>query len=366
MVYPGSKAAVESARAAYEALTEKQKSLVDNYDKLVVAEDELATQKVDYDAASTVDALIEAIGTVTYPDSKNAIESARNAYNALTDAQKAFVSKLGVLTAAEAEYERLNDIALAKDATEKIDAIGTVSFTTTSKARIDAARKAYNALSTAQKALVENEAVLLAAEAEYEQLAEEAGKARLEQEKVAVTTADGSLIPVDIELKVEVKTDVKSESSHEDYSKAVAAFIDHNEKIAAVYDVKLVRTINGVEEEIQPSDIKEGTVIIVEMAIPEEEKGKEFKILHIHSEDDIELVEYTIENGNIHVHVDRLSQFAFVNAKDKGLSTGAVIGIVIASVIVAAGLFFLFFFLFKRRKEDDEEEKKTESKTKAK
>ena len=366
VVYPNSKAAVESAREAYDALTEAQKSLVNNYDKLVAAEDKIAVQKVDYDVASAVDALIDAIGTVTYPDSKGAIDAARNAYNALTDAQKALVSKLAVLTAAETEYERLSDIALAKDATEKIDAIGTVSFTTTSKARIDAARKAYNALSTAQKALVENEAVLLAAEAEYEQLAEEAGKARLEQEKVAVTTADGSLIPVDIELKVEVKTDVKSESSHEDYSKAVAAFIDHNEKIAAVYDVKLVRTINGVEEEIQPSDIKEGTVIVVEMAIPEEEKGKEFKILHIHSEDDIELVEYTIENGNIHVHVDRLSQFAFVNAKDKGLSTGAVIAIVIASIIVAAGLFFLFFFLFKRRKEDDEEEKKTESKTKAK
>lgn len=356
VVYPGSKAAIESAREAYDALTEKQKSLVDNYDKLVAAEDELATQKADHDAANAADALIEAIGTVTYPDSKNAIESARNAYNALTDTQKAFVSKLEVLIAAEAEYDTLNNHALAKDVTEKINAIGTVSFTTTSKALIDAARKAYDALTETQKALVTNYEVLLAAEAEYKQKAEESGKAKIEQEKVAVTTADGSSIPVDVVLKVEVRTDVKSESSHEDYSKAVAAVIDQNDKIAAVYDVKLVRTINGVEEEIQPSDIKEGMIIVVEMAIPKEVKGKDFKILHIHSEEDIEFVEYTIEDGNIYVHVDRLSQFAFVNAKDKGLSAGAVTGIVIAVIAVAAGLFFLFFLL-KRRKKDEEEKK---------
>ena len=159
-------------------------------------------------------------------------------------------------------------------------------------------------------------------------------------------------MPADIELKVEVKTDVKAESSQVDSSKAVVAFLDENDEITAVYDVKLVRTINGVEEEIQPSDIKEGTVIVVEMAIPEELKGKEFKILHIHSEDDIEFVEYTIDNGNIYVRIDRLSQFAFVNAKDAGSSNGTVIAIVIASVAVAAGLFFLVFFLLKRRKKE--------------
>ena len=111
-----------------------------------------------------------------------------------------------------------------------------------------------------------------------------------------------------------------------------------------------MRIVNGVEEEIQPSDIKEGTIIIVRMEIPKEAKNKDFRILHIHSKDDIEFVEYTMDNENIYVHVDRLSQFAFVNAKDKGLSAGAVTGIVIAGIAVVAVLFFLFFLLKRRKK----------------
>ena len=264
------------------------------------------------------------------------------------------------LTSAETEYEALENRALANAVAEKINAIGTVEFTTASKMRIDAARNAYNALTDLQKSLVENEAVLLAAEAEYEQKAKELGRDTIVEENASIKTADGTAIPADIELRVEVKTDLKTETIYEDYSNSVAAFVDENDEITAVYDVKLVRTINGVEEEIQPSDIKEGTVIIVEMAIPEEVKGKEFKILHIHSEEDVEFVEYTVDGDNIYVHVDRLSQFAFINAKTteaKGLSAGAVTGIVIASIALAVGLFFLLFFLLKRRKKDEDKAK---------
>ena len=55
---------------------------------------------------------------------------------------------------------------------KKISAIGTVKYTNASKAKIDAARKAYNALSAAQKKLVTAKQlkVLTAAEAKYAQL----------------------------------------------------------------------------------------------------------------------------------------------------------------------------------------------------
>ena len=112
---------------------------------------------------------IDAIGTVTL-DSKAAIEAARTAYDALTEEQKALVTNDDVLTAAEATLKALEEAAAkaaadqaAADAViEKIDAIGTVSKD--SKAAIKAARAAYDALTADQKALVTNYSTLTAAE----------------------------------------------------------------------------------------------------------------------------------------------------------------------------------------------------------
>ena len=262
-------------------------------------------------------------------------------------------------SARKADYDAVNG------AKAKIAAIGTVEYTEACRNKIVVARTAYNALTAAQKALVD-ESALLAAESEYEKLEQE-GKEKLEEGNVTVTIQDGSvLIPVDIELKVELKTEVKSESSSEDYSEEAAKLLADNEEIFAVYDVKLVRIINGVEKEIQPSDIKEGTVILVTMEIPAELKGKDFKVMHIHSADDIEYVEYTVENGEIRIQVDRLSQFAFVSEKAETTSKGSAVGIVIASVaVVLLVIFFLLlFFLLKKRKKEDKEDKKKENATK--
>ncbi len=60
----------------------------------------------DKNAAAAVDALIDSIGEVT-PDSGEAIQSARDAYDSLSATQKALVSKLDILTAAEEAYKQL-------------------------------------------------------------------------------------------------------------------------------------------------------------------------------------------------------------------------------------------------------------------
>ena len=62
-----------------------------------------------------------------------------------------------------------------------INAIGTVEYTDASKAKIGAARTAYDALSEAQQALVTNYATLTDAEASYQTLKEAAEKAAAEQ-----------------------------------------------------------------------------------------------------------------------------------------------------------------------------------------
>ena len=153
-----SKSAIDEARKAYDKLTAAQQARVSNYATLTAAETtyaKLVQDKADQDAADAVIAKIDAIGTVTLK-SKSAIDEARKAYDKLTAAQQAKVSNYAALTAAEAAYAKLVQDKADQDAADavvaKIDAIGTVSRA--AKRRIDAARKAYDGLTDAQKALV--------------------------------------------------------------------------------------------------------------------------------------------------------------------------------------------------------------------
>lgn len=134
-----------------------------------------AQEIADKAAAKNVDDLIDAIGDVTLTDDcKAKIDAARTAYDALTDAQKALVSKLDILTDAEAKLAQLKkeaaDKAAVDDVIAKIDAIGKVKLDKASKAKITAARAAYDALDDALKAQVTNYNTLLAAEKRYQQL----------------------------------------------------------------------------------------------------------------------------------------------------------------------------------------------------
>ena len=186
-----SEPAIVDARAAYNALTTDQKALVTNYATLVAAEKALADLKAkaaaDQAAADNVIAEINAIGTVTL-SSEPAIVAARAAYNALTADQKALVTNLSTLTAAEVKLAQLKEQAAADQAAAdlvigKINAIGTVSYSEASKALIDAARTAYDALTAAQQALVTNLATLTAAEKAYADL-----KAKAEADQAAANT----------------------------------------------------------------------------------------------------------------------------------------------------------------------------------
>ena len=134
-----------------------------------------AQEIADKAAAKAVDNLIDAIGDVTLTDDcKAKIDAARTAYDALTDEQKALVSKLDILTDAEAKLAQLKkeaaDKAAVDDVIAKIDAIGKVKLDKDSKAKITAARAAYDALDDELKAQVTNYNTLLAAEKRYQQL----------------------------------------------------------------------------------------------------------------------------------------------------------------------------------------------------
>ena len=127
---------------------------------------------------------------------------------------------------------------------------------------------------------------------------------------IIITGDDTQEYEENISVKIEVKAEVKAEAKSADY----VITLGDNEKLAAVYGVKLFRTVDGVEQEIQPSDIKEGATIQAKIEIPDDAKGKPFKVLHIHSADDISEVAYTVSADGSYaiVETDKLSDFAFV------------------------------------------------------
>lgn len=152
---------IRAARNAYDALSESQKKLVTNYKLLPKAEAEYTKLAANIDQVKN---LIDAIGTVT-KDSGEIVEKARKAYDNLTKAEKPYVTNYDVLTRAETKLSQLKN---ADKVISLIEAIGTV--TKDSGASIDAARKEYDALSSWEKALVTNYAVLTAAERAYANL----------------------------------------------------------------------------------------------------------------------------------------------------------------------------------------------------
>ena len=146
--------AVQTARDAYDALTETQQALVTNYQALLDAEQALA----DSDAAAAVDALIDALSA---PYVRADVEAARTAYDNLTEAQQALVTGLAELEAAE---QALADINAAAAVDALIDAL---SEPYDSEA-VQAARDAYDALTETQQALVTGLLDLETAEAAVE------------------------------------------------------------------------------------------------------------------------------------------------------------------------------------------------------
>ena len=207
------KGKIDAANKAYNALTADQKALVTNlgvltkaqqtYETLKVAAEKLARDKAKADA---VIAKITAIGEVEYTDAcKGKIDAANKAYNALTADQKALVINLDVLTKAQQTYDNLKaaaeklaaDKAKADAVIAKITSIGKVEYTNVCKGKIDAANKAYNALTADQKALVTNLDVLNKAQQTYDNLKAAAEKLAEDKAKadavIAKITAIGKV-----------------------------------------------------------------------------------------------------------------------------------------------------------------------------
>jgi hypothetical protein len=180
---------VKAARAAYDALTNDQKALVDPYHVKALQDAEAAIAAQDAADAKAVEDMIAALPApdqVTEAD-KDAIEAAQNAYDALSDEAKAMVSK-GAKDKLDADVKALKgeedaDKKAAKAVEDLIDALPAAEEATAdTKPAADAAKAAFDALTDAQKALVPDEKVqkLNDVKAAADKAAEEEEKAKEE------------------------------------------------------------------------------------------------------------------------------------------------------------------------------------------
>ena len=290
-----SKRLIEAAEAAYAALTDSQQKLVSNYETLTAARaayDALVQAEADNQAAAqAVMDQIAAIGTVTL-ESEAAIQQARAAYDLLTPAQKALVTNLTVLTNAESTLAALKkqaaDEKAAKAVDELIAAIGDVTLE--KEEQIAAARDAYNALTSDQKRLVENLAVLTAAEAQLSVLKNDF---LFEDGATGITLRAGSgVLPLDTIMTVQeiVSGNVFDAILAKDY------------KAFHLYDISLASDGSPV-----------APTKAVKISIPQ--FASNTAVYSVAADGTMTPVEAVLENGSFNFSADQVGMFAVAQAK---------------------------------------------------
>lgn len=147
---------VKKAREAYDALSEKQKIYVTNYDALLAAEKKVADLAGTSDLAQKMIAQIAAINN-TSASFKADVEAAKSAYAALPEEQQALVNNYNLLKEHLVTYDQY--AATAKKLEDQINALSDSS--SGYQSALAALQSQYNGFNAAQKAFVPEYAVKL-------------------------------------------------------------------------------------------------------------------------------------------------------------------------------------------------------------
>lgn len=176
-------AVLKQAREAYEQLDDTQKALVSGeaYDKLEKAEQKLKALKEEAEAVTKQIQELLAVGDLKLEDAEK-VSLARSAYDALNADQKRQLTESGVLDILLTAENQISLLEREKDEAEKvaqqINSLPEVKdLKLADKTAVEAARKAYDALSDSQKAMIEDaKKALEEREAEIKRLQELADK----------------------------------------------------------------------------------------------------------------------------------------------------------------------------------------------
>src|SRR5699024_10912466 len=211
--------AVESAREAFNSLSDEQQERVTNYDKLIELENtlkDLQDEEEDQAAADEVQELISSlpdVDSLTLDDSK-AVESAREAFNSLSDEQQERVTNYDKLIELENTLEELQDEeenqATADEVQELISSLPDVdSLTLDDGKAVEAALESFNNLSDEQQKQVTNYDKLIELEKALKELKvieeDQAAAEKVQKLIDSLPTAD-SLTLKDKKLVLEAQT----------------------------------------------------------------------------------------------------------------------------------------------------------------
>lgn len=176
-------AVLKQAREAYDALSDDQKKFVSGeaYDKLEKAEKKLEALKAEAEAVTKQIQELPAVGDLKLEDAEK-VSLARSAYDALNADQKRQLTESGVVDTLLTAENQISLLEREKEEAEKvaqqINSLPEVKdLKLADKTAVEAARKAYDALSDNQKAMIEDaKKALEEREAEIKRLQELADK----------------------------------------------------------------------------------------------------------------------------------------------------------------------------------------------
>lgn len=237
---------VYAAQAAYNNLTANQKKHVDNYDKLKKAVDEIARleQEVqDKRKAAAVEKMIDELPRpkdIKLEDAEE-VRDAREAYDALTRAQRELVPNIQKLISAEEKIKELKekqvqteeDRRRAARVEEIIDDLPKIEdIRLRHKEAVENAREAYENLSSKQKELVKNLEKLQRAENRISELEKE--KEQEEEDKRRAARVENIIneLPNPEEIRLRHKDQVEAaRNAYNNLSSAQQALVTNINKL---------------------------------------------------------------------------------------------------------------------------------------
>ena len=262
------KAAVEEARAAYDALNDKAEAMVSSQtvSKLTSAESKIAQLEKEANDLKEASKVINQINTLPGVndielEDEAEIVAARAAYAGLTDDQKAIVEKEGAVKTlanaekklAEVKLQHMQDEEAVKTVTEAINALpGTDALELSDEAAVNDAANLYNAMTDTQKDMMD-QAVVQKLEDAKTQMAKLIEQHKIDVEAAKTVTDQINSLPSVIDRDAETAVTEASEAYDglTDTQKALVDPAAVNKLEAAVKVIDNIHTADAVTDQIE-------------------------------------------------------------------------------------------------------------------
>ena len=322
-------ARILAAKEAYATLTSEEQLLLPTwFNNLNSAED-------IYEMLG----LITNLGEVRYTSEfKQALTNARNAFDALDPNEQAAIYNYQELLIDEEIYYDVDRVVnLVNAIAEELEYVGTHN------PEIDKARKAYDSLTDAEKALIPQLTyeTLTTSEEEYAQLKIEHERREIEDREsgVVIATEGGSGIPntvsIDINNSSNSQTNMEDNIDYQTIQNAIPA----EENISSICSIKLFEERDGEIVELSLADIDENMSVTIKIDVPEGIDEDNFRIVLLDDENNIIEMSYSYirDTRQATISSNKLGTFAIItpNAEPTVATQGLPIAIVSAIGVVA-------------------------------